>query len=50
MSTNNYKSIGWSFVDRFGSQGIAFIFNIFLTRILTPADFGLIGMILVLIA
>lgn len=50
ISKSNYKNIGWSFMDRFGSQGIAFVFNIFLTRILSPEDFGLIGMIVVFIA
>lgn len=50
ISKSDYKSIGWSFVDRFGTQASAFGFNIFLTRIIDPEDFGLIGMIMVFMA
>lgn len=37
----------WSAMDRFGGQGIQFVFGILITRILLPADYGLIGMILI---
>ncbi|MEA5129360.1 MAG: lipopolysaccharide biosynthesis protein [Proteiniphilum sp.] len=40
----------WSFIERFGSLSIQFITNIVLARLLTPADFGLIGMIMVFVA
>jgi teichuronic acid exporter len=50
LSKAQYKSIGWSFSERLGSQSLAFIFSILLTRLLSPTDFGLIGMILVFIA
>lgn len=40
----------WSFVEKFGSLLIQFIANIILARLLTPNDFGLIGMIMVFIA
>jgi len=40
----------WSFVERFGSVMLQFIANIVLARLLTPDDFGLIGMIMVFIA
>ncbi len=40
----------WSFGDMMGNQGIQFIIQIILARLLTPADFGLIGMILVFVA
>ena len=35
----------WSAIDRFSSQGIAFIISIVLARLLTPHDYGLIAMI-----
>jgi len=35
----------WSAVERFGQQGIQFVITIIIARILTPADYGLIGMI-----
>lgn len=40
----------WSFIDDFSSQGITFIVGIILARLLTPKEFGLIGMITIFIA
>lgn len=40
----------WSSVQRFGTMIIAFVANIVLARLLTPEDFGIIGMIMVFIA
>jgi O-antigen/teichoic acid export membrane protein len=40
----------WSFIDNFSTQGITFIVGIILARILTPKEFGLIGMITIFIA
>jgi O-antigen/teichoic acid export membrane protein len=39
----------WSAIERFGQQGIQFIITIIIARILTPADYGLIGMITIFI-
>jgi teichuronic acid exporter len=40
----------WSFVERFGFLSIQFISNIVLARILSPSDFGVMGMILIFIS
>ncbi|MDQ0428866.1 O-antigen/teichoic acid export membrane protein [Planomicrobium stackebrandtii] len=40
----------WSFGDMIGNQGIQFIIQIILARLLVPEDFGIIGMILVFVA
>lgn len=40
----------WSFVDTFVGQGIGFVIGILLARLLSPREFGLIGMIVVFIA
>lgn len=40
----------WSFSDSFASQGVQFIVVIVLARILSPKDFGLIGMLTIFIA
>ena len=40
----------WSFIDSFASQGFSFIVGIILARILSPREFGLIGMITIFIA
>jgi len=40
----------WSFIDSFAMQGISFIVGIILARMLTPKEFGLVGMITIFIA
>lgn len=42
--------VSWSLVDNVASSGISFIVGIVLARILSPAEFGLLGMITVFIA
>ncbi len=42
------KSISWTFGSRMGAQITQIIFSIFLARLLTPAEYGLIGMLTVL--
>ncbi len=43
------KGMLWSTCERFGSLLILFISNIVLARILTPGDYGLIGMLMVFV-
>ncbi len=45
-----FKSTVWSGIERFSAQGIAFVVMIFMARLLTPADYGLVGMLTVFIA
>lgn len=40
----------WSFIDSFANQGVQFIVGIVLARILSPREFGLIGMLTIFIA
>lgn len=40
----------WSFAERFGYLFLQFVTNIILARLLTPTDFGLIGMMMVFVA
>jgi O-antigen/teichoic acid export membrane protein len=39
------KGITWNLVERFGIQGMKLVLGIWMARLLTPADYGLIGMI-----
>ena len=39
----------WSAVQKFGNMGISFVTNIVLARMLTPDDFGCIGMLAIFI-
>lgn len=40
----------WSSVERFSVQGIAFVVMVIMARILTPEDYGLVGMLTIFIA
>lgn len=40
-------AVAWSSIDRFGQQAIQFMIGLVLARLLSPADFGLIGMMMV---
>lgn len=42
--------IGWSAVDSLASQGITFLVGIVLARLLSPAEYGLIGIITIFIS
>ena len=44
------KGILWEFIGKFFKQGIGFIISIFLARLLTPEDFGLVGMVMAFVA
>ena len=44
------KSLVWTFTQQFGNQLIGFIISLVLARILLPEEFGLIGMIAVVVA
>ena len=49
--TNKAKyGLIWSSLERFGTQGIQFLFGIILARLLTPEDYGIIAMPLVFLA
>lgn len=40
----------WSTIQRFGKMGIAFIANLVMARLLTPDDYGAVGILMVFIA
>lgn len=40
----------WSFIDNLGNQGVQFVIGIILARLLTPKDYGIIGIITVFLA
>jgi O-antigen/teichoic acid export membrane protein len=50
LRERSLKAVIWSSADTFGRQGIQFITSILLARLLTPAEFGLVGMIVVFLA
>lgn len=50
LKTKTQKGIVWSFIERFATQGVQFLFGIILARILSPEDYGIIAMPLVFLA
>ena len=40
----------WTSFGKFGTMAIAFVSNIVLARLLTPSDYGCIGMLMIFIA
>jgi O-antigen/teichoic acid export membrane protein len=47
LKQQTLSGIGWSAGAQIGKQGLQFIIFVILARLLTPQDFGLLGMILV---
>jgi O-antigen/teichoic acid export membrane protein len=44
------KGVSWNLIEKFGVQGSRFVFGIVLARLLTPKDYGLVGMMMVFFA
>ena len=45
LKDKTVKGVTWSAVERFSSQGITFVFNILIARILLPEDYGVVAML-----
>lgn len=45
LTDKTVKGVGWNSVDRFANYGIGFIVGIVLARLLSPEEYGLIGII-----
>lgn len=39
------NSVKWSAIERFSIQGVTFLLGLIVARLLTPADYGLVGMV-----
>lgn len=50
LKQKTISGVIWSSLQRFGTMGISFISNIVLARLLTPDDYGCIGMLMIFIA
>lgn len=49
LKNKTVKGLGWSSVDSIASQGFSFIVGIVLARLLSPEEFGVIGIAMILI-
>lgn len=50
LQKKTINGLFWSFTDSFANQGVQFIIGIILARLLSPKEFGLIGMLTIFIA
>jgi len=50
LKQKTLTGLTWSFIDNIAGRGIAFIIGLILARLLTPKDFGLLGMLTIFIA
>lgn len=50
LKSKTQKGLVWSFVERFATQGVQFLFGLILARLLSPEDYGTIAMPLVFLA
>lgn len=50
LKNKTVKGTVWSTLERFSVQGIHFLVMILMARILTPADYGIVGMLAIFIA
>lgn len=49
LKDKTVKGLGWSAVDSFLGQGITFIVGLILARLLSPSEYGLIGLVTIFI-
>ncbi len=50
LSDKMFKGLAWSMLERLSVQGIQFVLGIILARILSPTEYGTIGLLTVIIA
>lgn len=50
IKNQSLSGIKWSAIERFGVQGIQFVIGLVLARILSPSDYGIIGMLAIFMA
>lgn len=50
LKQKTIKGTAWSFADNIANQGITFLVGLVLARLLTPEEYGLIGIIIIFIA
>lgn len=50
LTNKTIKGVCWSFMDSISNQGITFLVGLVLARLLTPEDYGMIGIIMIFIS
>ncbi len=50
LAAQSIKGVFWSAVERFSLQGVQFVIGVILARLLSPSDFGMIGMLTIFLS
>jgi len=50
IKKDTIKGVKWSAVEKFSVQGVTFLVGLVMARLLTPSDFGVIGMLSIFLA
>ena len=50
LKKKTVKGVAWSGIERFTAQGMNFVFNILIARVLLPEDYGVVAMLGIFIA
>lgn len=50
LKVKTLRGLFWSSIERFSLQGVQFIINIIMARLLLPADYGLVGMLAIFLS
>ena len=49
LKKDTTKGVIWSSIERFGTQGVQFLVMLVMARLLSPKDYGIIGMLVVFV-
>src|ERR1035437_8234702 len=47
LKQKTIKALTWTTIDRFGQQAVQFIIGLILARLLSPDDYGLLGLVMI---
>ena len=50
LKKDTTNGVVWSAIERFSAQGVQFLIGLILARLLTPTEFGIIGMLAIFIS
>ena len=50
LKQRTVKGVSWSFVEQILTRGVNFVIGIILARLLSPTDYGLVGMLAIFLA
>ncbi|MFA7116557.1 MAG: lipopolysaccharide biosynthesis protein [Bacteroidales bacterium] len=50
LKSKTINGLKWSAIERFSAQGVQFVIQVFLARLLLPSDYGIIAMLTIFIA